>query len=111
MKNKIIIVLVPIILAALISAYLTFEGSFINAVLSPLTGCGALLGLLNLGLTKISKLVCIILNTILGILIFALLYFVKAEYILQYLLIGGIIGLLTGIINSLLISRPQKNNP
>lgn len=108
MKNKIIIVLVPIILAALVSVYFLYEGSFISAVFSPLTGCGVLLGLLNLGLTRVSKAVCIILNIILGALIFALLYFVKPEFLQYCLVIGAIIGLLTGIINSLLINKPQK---
>ncbi|WP_407480617.1 hypothetical protein [Elizabethkingia meningoseptica] len=108
MKNKIIIVLVPIILAALVSFYLIFEGLFISAVFSSLTGCGVLLGLVNLGLTRVSKEVCIILNIILGALIFALLYFVRPEFLQHCLVIGAIIGLLTGIINSLLINKPHK---
>ena len=103
MKNKLVIVLVPTILAALVSTYLMFSSeSLINAVFSPLTGCGVLLGMLNLALLKLPKLVFILLNIVLGIVIFALLYFVNSAYLSQYLFIGGIIGILTGIINTFL---------
>lgn len=101
MKNKLVIVLVPTILAALVSVYLTFSGeSLINAMISPLTGCGVLLGLLNLALLKLPKMVFVLLNIVLGIVVFALLYFVNSAYLSQYILVGGIVGLLTGIINS-----------
>ncbi|MBL7868407.1 MAG: hypothetical protein JNM71_10335 [Flavobacterium lindanitolerans] len=101
MKNKLIIVLVPTILAVLVSVYLMFSvESLINAIFSPLTGCGVLLGLLNLVLLKLPKLVFILLNIVFGIVVFALLYFVNSAYFSQYIFIGGVIGFLTGIFNT-----------
>jgi hypothetical protein len=106
MKNKIIVVIVPILLSILLSLYLTFSGtSLLNAILTPVTGCGLLLGLSNLAFLSQPTLKYILINVILGMLIFCLLYFGNNNFLLEYFLMGAVVGLITGVVNSLFIRK------
>jgi hypothetical protein len=103
MKNKIIVILVPVILSILLSLYFTLSGTpLIRAILTPLTACGLILGLVNLILGTVSKLMYVLLNILFGILIFSLLYFGNKEFFKEYILMGAVIGFITGVIGSLL---------
>jgi hypothetical protein len=101
MKNKIFVFLVPVILSILLSLYFTHSGaSLIITILNPVNGCGLLLGLANLYFFTQPTLRYILINAILGILIFSFLYFWNKEFFLSFVLIGGVIGLTTGVIGS-----------
>lgn len=109
MKNKIIIILVPVFSSILLSLYLTLSSaSLLSAIITPITGCGLLLGLANLAFLSQSTLKYILINVILGMLIFCLLYFVRRDFLVESLIIGAVIGLITGIIGAILKNSPKK---
>jgi hypothetical protein len=111
MKNKIIVMLTPVILSILVSLYLTFSGTpLVYVILSPINGCGVLLGLANLGLLSQSTVKFIIINIVLGILIFSLLYFMNKNFLKEFLIIGAFIGLITGAVGAIFKNLSKRNN-
>jgi hypothetical protein len=106
MKNKIIVVTVPVILSILLTLFFTFSGAaIITLILSPINGCGLLLGLTNLALLTQPKLRFIIINIVLGILIFSLLYFGNKSFLKEYVTMGAVVGLVTGVVGAIFIKK------
>jgi hypothetical protein len=111
MKNKIIVVIIPIILSILLTLYFTLSGTpIITVILSPINGCGVLLGLANLALLTQPTLRFIIINIILGILIFSLLYFGNNNFLKEYVTMGAFVGLITGVVGALSKNLSKRNN-
>jgi hypothetical protein len=109
MKNKVIVFIVPVILSILLTLYFTISGtSIITFILSPINGCGLLLGLANLALLTQPTLRFIIINVVLGILIFSLLYFGNKDFLKEYVTMGVVVGLITGVVGSLFIKKSSS---